>query len=109
MRNKTIIITMVLVLTLGIVLTACGSKTKTEATQPPAVKATAAPATGGSDGQALLNDRCTKCHGLERVTSAHKSADQWTQAVSKMVQNGAKLSADEQKVLVDYLTKTYGP
>jgi cytochrome c-type biogenesis protein CcmH/NrfF len=99
MRSKIILITMVLLVILGMVLAACGSKAKT----------TAAPSTGGSDGASLLQDRCTKCHNLDRVTSAHQTADQWNQTVSRMIQNGAKLTSAEQQVLVDYLAKTYGP
>jgi cytochrome c5 len=169
MRTKAILIPMVLLVTLGMVLTACGSKARStatqppvvqstatkppviqstatqpptiqptatqppvvqstatkppviqstatqppvvqpSATQPPAVNATNTPAAGGSDGQVLLNDRCTVCHNLNRVTSLKNTADQWDQIVSRMVQNGAQLTAAEQKVLVDYLAKTYGP
>jgi cytochrome c5 len=108
MRTKTILIMLVLLVTLGMVLTACGSKSTPAATQPAVSQPTTAPA-AGSDGQALLNDRCTKCHSLERVTSAHKSADQWSQTVTRMVSKGAILTTAEQQVLVDYLAKTYGP
>ena len=105
MRNKTILIMLVLLVTMAVTLAACGTKSTTQA---PASNPTIAPSTSGNDGQALLNDRCTKCHSLDRVTSQKNSADQWTKIVSRMVQNGAKLTSDEQKVLVDYLAKTYG-
>jgi cytochrome c5 len=159
MRNTKILIMPVLLLTLGMTLTACGSKatatasqptavqatatqppviqasateppiiqasatqpptvqaTATEppsvvqmtATQPPAVEVTATPATGG-DGQALLNERCTICHNLNRVTTLRNTADQWNKIVSRMVQNGAQLTPAEQTILVNYLAKTYGP
>jgi mono/diheme cytochrome c family protein len=167
MRNNTILTTMFLFLTLGVVLTACSSKTKATDTQPPAVQATAtqafaiqatatqAPAVQATatqaptiqatatqppaiqatatqppavqatatqppantatvapltpDGAVLLNDRCTICHSLDRVTSLKNSADQWTRIVSRMIQNGAQLTPAEQKILVNYLAKTYGP
>jgi mono/diheme cytochrome c family protein len=76
-------------------------------TQPPANTATVAPAP--ADGAALLNERCTVCHSLDRVTSKKNTAAQWTQIVSRMVGKGAELTSEEQKVLVDYLAKTYGP
>jgi len=78
------------------------------ATTPPVVEPTATQATGG-DGLALLNERCTVCHNLGRVTSLSASADQWNTIVSRMVQNGAQLTSAEQTVLVNYLAKTYGP
>jgi cytochrome c5 len=114
MRTKTTLLTVILLVTLGMLLAACGSKAGSTATQPsapaqqPANKPTVAPASGG-DGEALLNDRCTKCHSLDRVTSAKKSAADWESTVTRMVGKGAKLTSEEQKVLVDYLAKTYGP
>jgi cytochrome c5 len=156
MRIK-FIITFAIVFILGLVLTACGSKTKAPDTQVPAVKATdtqppiiqatktqppvvqatntqppaaqvtdtqppalqatntplpantATVASVGPDGAALLNDRCTICHNLDRVTSLKNSAAQWTRIVSRMIQNGAQLTPAEQTALVDYLAKTYGP
>lgn len=77
-------------------------------TPAPPDTATAAPASG-IDGETLLNQRCTVCHSLSRVTTQHHTADQWNQIVSIMVRRGAKLTSDEQQVLVDYLAKTYGP
>ena len=78
--------------------------TKAQPNTPPTVAA--APA---GDGAALLNDRCTVCHNLDRVKSAKKTSEQWAQTVSRMVGKGAKLNADEQKALVAYLAKTYAP
>jgi competence protein ComEA len=111
MRIKTILLTMVLIFTLGMALAACGSKSTTQApAQAPSGNATVAPTTGASimDGATLLNQRCTRCHTLTRVTTAKHTADQWTQIVSNMVRRGANLNSDEQKALVDYLAKTYG-
>jgi cytochrome c5 len=77
---------------------------KAQPTTPPTVAA--APA---GDGAALLSDRCTVCHNLDRVKSAKKTSEQWAQTVSRMVGKGAKVNADEQKALVAYLAKTYAP
>jgi cytochrome c5 len=77
---------------------------KAQPTTPPTVAA--APAGGGAE---LLNARCTVCHNLDRVKSAKKTREQWTQTVSRMVGNGAKLNADEQAAVIEYLAKTYAP
>ncbi len=103
MRAKTILISIVLLITLSMLLAACGSKGGSTATQPSGSTSSTA------DGQTLMNTRCNKCHSLERVTSAKKTADQWNQTVSRMITNGAQITPEEQKVLVDYLAKTYGP
>lgn len=61
------------------------------------------------DGETLLEERCTECHGLDRTTSAQKTREEWDQTVTRMVNKGARLSDEEQTVLVDYLADTYGP
>ena len=60
-------------------------------------------------GQALLDDRCTECHTLDRVTSASKTREEWDGTVTDMVRRGADLDEQEQEVLVEYLASTYGP
>lgn len=65
-----------------------------------------APAISGTD---LLEKRCSVCHPSSRPKGAKKSPDQWEATVSRMMGKGAKLSGDEKKVLVEYLSKTYKP
>jgi len=62
-----------------------------------------------NDGQALLQERCATCHGLDQVKQAQKSDEEWERTVARMVDKGAQLSEEEQAVLVDYLAETYGP
>jgi len=68
----------------------------------------AEPASEG-DGAALLEERCATCHGLDRTTSARKNREEWEQTVTRMVAKGAELNAEEQDILIAYLTETYGP
>ena len=68
--------------------------------------------TSGGDtptGQALLEGRCAQCHGLERVTSASKSVEEWQSTVARMIEKGAQLDGAEAETLVAYLADTYGP
>jgi len=62
-----------------------------------------------TEGEALLQERCTACHGLSRVTREQKTRDEWEQTVTRMVGKGAQLNADEQAALIEYLAETYGP
>jgi cytochrome c5 len=118
-----------LVVTAG-VLIACGGP---EATEPPAeVQPTALPTevpqeeptapptevpqeepptepSPAGDGAALLEERCTVCHGLDRTTSARKTREEWEQTVVRMVGKGAELNEAEQEILIAYLAETYGP
>ena len=61
------------------------------------------------EGESLLQERCTDCHGLSRVTREQKTRDQWEQTVTRMVGKGAQLNAGEQATLIEYLAETYGP
>jgi len=100
-------------------LAGCASPTPPPPTappQPPAAQpttppqATAKPATTtapAADGAALLESRCTTCHDLTRVKAAKKTKDQWTASVAVMISKGAQLTAAEQTIVVDYLSKTY--
>jgi hypothetical protein len=90
---------LLLIVLAGALLASCGSSNK------PAP----APSGGGSaaDGQTLMQTRCSVCHSLDRVTSAHKTAAQWKNTVDRMINNGAQLSSAEEQVLVNYLVQTY--
>jgi len=55
------------------------------------------------DGQKLLSDRCSRCHGIDKSTKAKKTRAQWTVTVDRMIGKGAKLNADEKQALIDYL------
>ena len=59
------------------------------------------------DGKTLVETRCTKCHDLERVKAAKKSADEWKTNVERMVGKGAELNDAEQEVVAKYLTEAY--
>jgi cytochrome c5 len=118
MRNKTIVCGLIVVLVVATgLLAACGGPASTETVEPAQEELptavpeeeepTAQPSSG--DGAALLEERCTVCHGLERTTQVQKTRDEWEQTVTRMVGHGAELTEDEQATLIEYLTATYGP
>ena len=61
------------------------------------------------DGAALLEERCTECHSLDRTTSKQKTREEWEKTVVRMVDRGAQLNEEEQAILIAYLAETYGP
>jgi hypothetical protein len=81
----------VCVLAAALFMTACGSS-----------------ASSSSDGAALLNERCTKCHAVDRVTSLKKDQAGWQATVDRMRSHGANLTDTEATALVAYLAKQYG-
>ena len=56
-------------------------------------------------GSSLLEQRCTMCHNLDRVTAAVSVKDQtaWTTTVDNMISKGAKLDSTEKDSLLRHL------
>jgi cytochrome c5 len=109
MRVKMIVCGLIvaLVVVTGL-LAACGGPAAPETAEPSQEEQpTAQPPAG--DGAALLEERCTVCHGLERTTQAQKTRDEWEQTVTRMVGKGAQLAEDEQGTLIEHLAATHGP
>lgn len=92
----TLISVLLLTLLIGPFLVSCGSSNPTSVIS-----------SGSSAGQTLLQERCSVCHSTDRVTTAHKTVDQWTTTVQRMVSKGAQLNSEEQQTLLDYLAANY--
>jgi competence protein ComEA len=95
-----IVIFLVIVL-LSVFLMGCTINTGATATE------TIAPSSGSLTGEEIMQATCGRCHNLSRVTSKHKTAEQWKVTVDRMMSRGAKLTADEKQTLLDYLSATY--
>ena len=95
MRRTTVlpVLTLLAVLLISL-LAACGAQ------QEPAGAETL-------DGKALVEERCSVCHPLTRVTEASKSQEGWQQSVERMVAQGAKLNEQEQQAVIAYLAEAY--
>jgi cytochrome c5 len=61
------------------------------------------------DGKKILQNACTACHGLDGVVRLHMDKSGWEGLISSMVSNGAQVDTKDYPVLVDYLTKNFGP
>jgi hypothetical protein len=74
---------------------------------PPAGQPTTATAPLSADDSAnaksLLQERCTKCHTLERVEKATFDRAGWEKTIDRMMSKGAKINAEERKTLIDFL------
>ena len=66
-------------------------------------------ACGGTEGERLLQKRCTSCHEKAEVVEIGRTREDWTRVVNQMSIFGAELDEDEQDVLIEYLAETYGP
>jgi mono/diheme cytochrome c family protein len=59
------------------------------------------------EGQTLFESNCGKCHSLDKATSKKKTPDAWATTVLRMMKNGATITDDEAKLIMDYLSETY--
>ena len=102
-RINSLIRLLLLVMLAGTILAACGSGST--ATPVPTSKSVGN--NTALDGQALMQEHCSVCHSITRVTSAHHTAAQWQNTVNRMINHGAKLAPQEEQVLIDYLAQNY--
>jgi mono/diheme cytochrome c family protein len=82
-------------------------------TAVPTATPAATPTTAGTalNGEQLVNERCSTCHSLSRVTrleGAGTSRTQWEQIVDQMISFGAQLNSDERQAVIDYLVAQSG-
>jgi len=64
--------------------------------------------TGDVSVRKLINNRCSICHGTDRVFSSRRSRQEWNIIIDRMVRHGAQLNPREQETLKDYLSDEYG-
>jgi len=55
------------------------------------------------DGKQLVEERCTGCHGLDRIESAEYDRAGWESTIKRMINKGAKLSDEEKDAVLDHL------
>jgi hypothetical protein len=51
----------------------------------------------------LVDDACSKCHGIKKVYSANKNLDEWGITLDRMVKKGAKIKPEERDPVLQYL------
>ena len=75
---------------------------------PKAAEPTQAEPPTGPDGAALLQERCSVCHNVDKVTAERNTGDAWERTVTEMIGKGAQLTDAEKATLVEYLAADYG-
>jgi hypothetical protein len=64
---------------------------------------------GELSGEELVQERCTECHTLAPVEVVRKTRQEWQFTVYRMMGKGARLNDQEAQVVIDYLSRVYGP
>ena len=65
-------------------------------------------ATTNLDGASLVQERCSVCHPVARIERTKYSAADWQTIVGMMISRGAKLTPEEETVVVNYLSTNFG-
>ena len=73
------------------------------------IAAGAVPAQRDDPGERVMNASCLACHDVRRIQVQAMDAEQWAKTVDTMVEKGAKISADDVPLLVNYLVQHHGP
>ena len=60
-------------------------------------------------GKDIVENTCTDCHSLERIKAQRRDEDGWTAIMREMIETGASINPDDMTVIVEYLTKNFGP
>ncbi|MCW7753328.1 hypothetical protein OOT00_04925 [Desulfobotulus sp. H1] len=75
---------------------------------PLALSSPAASSHALTEGESLLQNRCTSCHGASKITRSKKDRNGWERTVRRMEQKGVMLTDNERNNLIHYLAETYG-
>lgn len=54
-------------------------------------------------GKAIVDNACSKCHGIKKVESAKKNAAEWEVTFDRMIKKGAKVKPEERGAALQYL------
>jgi cytochrome c5 len=64
---------------------------------------------GESRGKEIFEKSCLVCHEADLTVQQRLSRQGWTREVDKMIRWGAIVADPEKEILIDYLSKNYGP
>jgi len=59
--------------------------------------------------QQLVEEICSFCHGLAKLTGQQYTRDQWENVTKGMIFEGAPVTDEEFSLILDYLSKNFGP
>ena len=63
----------------------------------------------GVDAKSLFEQKCSRCHTIERPKSKLKSRAEWEATVMRMKNvNGCPITDEEAKIIIQYLAENYG-
>jgi hypothetical protein len=59
-------------------------------------------------GRLLVEDVCTYCHSLRKLSGHELSREEWRDLIKGMIFEGAPVTDEEFSLILDYLTRNFG-
>ena len=106
--NNAIIVPGILVACSAVLALAAGSVAPAAAVPRAQAKDAASQMPDGA-GKKIIVEKCQVCHSLERIVTSRREKDDWQAVIDLMVEEGATVTDDEVKTVVNYLSANYGP
>ena len=73
----------------------------------PATNATKTALPAGA-GKELVEERCTACHGVEKITGEKRTKQEWGATVKNMAERGLSVTPEEIQKISSYLAAQFG-
>src|SRR5213075_415700 len=74
-----------------------------------AAVAAAGQETAANKGEQVMSGSCLNCHDIRPIQITALDKDGWNGIVDAMIDRGANVDKTDVPVLVDYLSRVYGP
>jgi cytochrome c5 len=87
--------------------TSSGGTSQAPADPPPASSAAQADPSASTPA-ALVRERCTRCHTIDRIKAAKHDQAGWENTISRMRHRGARLTDPEASDVIDFLANGGG-
>ncbi|HVY80489.1 MAG TPA: c-type cytochrome [Steroidobacteraceae bacterium] len=62
-----------------------------------------------AEARPIIWQKCQICHDLQRTLAFVRSKEEWGHVVDSMIRRGAPVTPEEKTVIVDYMTRYFGP
>ncbi|MDY6874177.1 MAG: cytochrome c [Chloroflexota bacterium] len=93
--KKSLLLTLAFIAIIMLLISACSSSSPTDATTTVTLS--------DAEMQALVEEKCSQCHSVDRVWDNSYSESRWSTVFDSMIAKGAQVSEEEKAQMIDWL------
>lgn len=93
--KKSLLLTLAFIAIIVLLISACSSLSPTDATTTVTLS--------DAEMQALVEEKCSQCHSVDRVWDNSYSESRWSTVFDSMIAKGAQVSEEEKAQMIDWL------